>query len=108
MITDQGDGLVRQSGGMNMIENDLGVEAFRMFLKALHQLRALYAHRVSRPVIDIGRGHELAALRYASDEDRLEVGASGVNCCAIAGGAGTKDEKAGVFASHSVYIGIYF
>src|SRR5687768_5518397 len=72
-----------------------------MFLKAFHQLWALYAHRISRPVIDIGRGHELTALRDAGDEHRLEVGASGINRCAITGWAGAEDEEAGVFASHS-------
>jgi hypothetical protein len=52
---------------------------------------------VSRPVVHFCSGHELAALRDASDEHGLEVGTSSIDCGRVASRAGTEDEDFGVF-----------
>ncbi|MNT50971.1 hypothetical protein D3C72_1879140 [compost metagenome] len=79
-----------------MVEHDLRLEAFGVLEKALHQLRPLHAVHVGRPVVDLGRGHELTALRDARDEQRLEVGAGGVDGGGVAGRAGAQNENLGV------------
>ena len=56
---------------MNMIEHDLGIEAFGMLQQALHQLGALNPHRVTGPVFDVGGGHQLTALLDAGDQHRI-------------------------------------
>ena len=45
-----------------MIEDDLRLETFGVLEKSLHQIRALDAVDVSRPVVHLGGGHELATL----------------------------------------------
>jgi hypothetical protein len=108
LIAGQRDGFIRKFGGVDMIENDLGIKAFRMFLKAFHQFRALHAHCIRRPVIDIGSSHELAALGHAGNKYGLEVGARGIHRRAVTGWAGTEDEKAGVFVRHNrEYMGFF-
>ena len=52
---------------------------------------------VGRPVVDVGGGHELAALGEAGDEHGFQVGAGGVDGGGVAGGAGAEDEEAAVF-----------
>jgi hypothetical protein len=81
---------------MDVVENDLGVEATRVLLEALHQLGALHALRVGRPVVDVGGGRQLPALRHAGDQHRLEVGAGSIDGGGIAGGAGSEDQQAAV------------
>ena len=85
---------------MDMVKNDFSIEALRVFLKAFHQFGPLHAHGIRRPVIHIGSGHELAALGHPGDDDRVEVGAGGIDRRGISGRAGTEDEQAGVFACH--------
>ena len=79
-----------------MVEHDLGVEALGVLQEALHQVRAHHAVDVGRPVVDVGRRHQLAALGDAGDEHRLQVGARGVDRRGVAGGAGAEDQDAGV------------
>jgi hypothetical protein len=55
---------------IDVVEHDLGIEALRMLLKPLHQLRPLHAVDVARPVVHVGGGHALAALRDASHQNR--------------------------------------
>jgi hypothetical protein len=47
---------------MDVIENNLGVKAFRVLLEARHQLRSLHTHGISRPVVNFGGRHQLTAL----------------------------------------------
>ena len=70
-----------------MVKNNFGLEALGMIKEALHQLRPLNAVDVGRPVVDIGGGHELAALRNAGNQDRLEIGARRIHGCGVAGWA---------------------
>ena len=85
---------------------DLGVEALGVLLEARHQLRPLDAVGVRRPVVDVGGRHQLAALREAGDQHGLEVGARGVYCRRISGGAGTQDQQAGVLGRTSRFLAL--
>ena len=83
-----------QLGGVDVVENDFGVEALGMLLEALHQFRALHAVHVGRPVVHFGGGHQLAALCQAGDEHGFQVGACGIDGGGVTGRAGTEDEQA--------------
>ena len=69
--------------GVNMIKHNIGAETFGVQAHALHQLRAKHTLVITRPVINIGGGHQLAALFDAGDQYRVEVGACRVNRGAV-------------------------
>jgi len=86
--------VARQSKGafaeidlVDVVKHNLRIEALGMLQKALHELRALHAMHVGRPVVHLGGGHQLAALGNARDEQGLQVGAGRINGCRIAGRA---------------------
>jgi hypothetical protein len=85
---------------MYLVEEDLRLEALGVLEEAVHQLGTLHAHGVGWPVVDVGGGHELAALGEPGDEDRLQVGAGGVDRGGVARGARAEDEKARVSCCH--------
>jgi len=99
-VADQGKRLLGQLGGVDLVEDDLGLEALGVALEAVHQLGALHAVDVGRPVVDISGRHQLAALLHAGDDDRREVGARGIHRSRIAGGAGTKNDEFVVCGAH--------
>ena len=86
-----------------MIEHDPRLEALGMLEEALHQVGPLYAVYVGRPVVDIGGGHELAALREAGHEHRLEIGAGGIERSGVARGAGAEDQDLRVLCLRAVH-----
>ena len=73
---------------MDMIIHHARVEALGVIFHAGHEVRALQAVDVPRPVVDVGRGHELAALLHAGDHHRIEIGARGIYRGRVAGRAG--------------------
>ena len=87
---------------MDLVEDDFGVEALGVALETIHQLGALHAVDVGRPVVDFGGGHQLAALLHAGDDDGGEVGARGVDGGGIAGGAGTENDEFVVLGAHGL------
>jgi hypothetical protein len=90
---------------VDVVKDDLGLEALGVLQKALHQLGALHAVHVGRPVVDLGRGHELPALGDAGDQHRIEVGACRIHGSGVAGGAGAEDQDFGVFGvGHGKYL----
>ncbi len=99
-VADQAQRTLAQRRGMNVVEDDLGVEAFGVLLKARHQLGALHAVGIGRPVVDIGRGHQLPALRQSGDQNRFQVGARGVYCRGKSGRAGAENQQAMVLGGH--------
>jgi hypothetical protein len=86
--------------GVDVVEDHLGVEALGVLLEARHQLGALHAVGVGRPVVHFGGGHQLAALGDAGDEHGLQVGAGGVDGGGVAGGAGAEDQQLDVTSGH--------
>src|SRR5690606_40821644 len=101
-VADQAERALRQVGSVDLVEDDLGVEALGVGLHARHQVRAHQAVGVARPVVDLGGRHQLAALLQPGDDHRLEVGAGGVDGGGPAGGAGTEDEQARVLGGGHV------
>ena len=81
---------------VDVVEHDLGVETLGVLLEALHQVGSHHAVDVGGPVVDIGRRHQLAALRDAGDQHRLEVRSGGIDGGGIAGRAGAEDQDVGV------------
>ena len=71
-------------------------EALGVLTHALHQPGPGQAVRVARPVVDVGRRHELAALLHAGDQQRLAIGACGVHGGGIPGGPGAENDQARV------------
>lgn len=92
---------LREVGRVDVVEHDFGTEAAGVFLETFHEFRPLNALGLGWPVVHLGSGHELAALREPGDENGLEVGACGVDGGGVAGGAGTEDEKAAVTGTHA-------
>jgi hypothetical protein len=72
--------------GIDVIEHDLGGEAFGMLAHALHELRTLQSLDITRPIVDIGRGHELTTLGDPGNQQWLAVGPRSVYSGAVAGG----------------------
>ena len=103
-VAGEPEGALAEIDRVDMIEQDLGLEALGMAAHPLHQLRSLDAIRIAGPVIDIGRGHQLPALFQSGDQDRLEIGAGRINRCGIAGGSGAEDQQPAVFGfEHAVH-----
>ena len=90
----------KRAGGqvdrLHVVVDDLGGKSFRVPAHAVHELRALQAVHVARPVIDLGRRHELAALFDAGNEQRGAVRTRRVDGRAVARGAGANDDQAAV------------
>src|SRR5690606_41061385 len=63
------DLLFGQLHRVNVIEDHLGVEALGVLLEALNQVRTHHAVGIGRPVVHLGGGHELAALRESRSEE---------------------------------------
>ncbi len=81
-----------QLGGVDMVEDHLGVEAQGVLLETCHQIGTLHAIGVGRPVVDICGRHQLAALGHAGDEHRAQVGAGSIDGGGITGRAGTENQ----------------
>ena len=86
-VAGQGERALRQVHGVDVVEDDFGVEPLRMLQEALHQLGPLDAVHVGWPIVDFGGRHQLAALGHSSDQHRFEVGAGSVDGGGIAGRA---------------------
>ena len=78
---------------VDVVEDDLCLEALGVLQEALHQRRALHAVHVGGPVVHLGGGGELSALRHAGDEHGVQVGARGVNGGGVASGARAEDQN---------------
>jgi hypothetical protein len=61
---------------VDVVEHDLVSEALGVLQEALHQLGPCTPVDVGRPVVHVGRRHQLAALGDAGDQHRLQVGAA--------------------------------
>ena len=90
---------------MDVVEHDFSIEALGVLQQPLHQLRALNAHRIAGPVLDVGGGHQLTALLNTGDQHRLQIGAGGIDRSAVTGRAGTNDQDASMLRKgHGNYL----
>src|SRR5437899_8055237 len=62
-----------------MIEHDFSLKTFRVPLETVHELRTLHSFHVSRPVVHVGRRHELSAGSEARNDHGFQVCARGVD-----------------------------
>ena len=86
-VTRQSKGSFAEINLVDVVKHNLRIEALSMLQKALHQVGALHAMHVGRPVVHLGGGHQLAALGNACNQQWLEVGAGRINGCCVAGRA---------------------
>jgi hypothetical protein len=91
-----------QVHAVDVVENHLGFEALGVLGHAPHQFRTLNTLFVTRPVVHLGGGHQLAALCQAGDHGRLEIGARRVDGGRVSGGAGAEDQQAAVLGGAHV------
>ena len=99
VVADQRERLFTELNRVYLVENNLGFETLGVLLEAFHELRALHAHRIGRPVVDVGRRHELAALSQARDQYRLQVGARGIDRRRVTGGSRAKNQESAMLGS---------
>ena len=95
-VAGQLEGARLQIDCVDVVEDDLGLEALGVAPHPLHQVRSLNAVGVPRPVVHVRRRHQLAALLQTCDQDRAQVGACGVNGRRVAGWAGSQDQEPAV------------
>jgi len=93
-----------QVAGMDMIENDIRMKAFRVQTHAFHQRWPLQRFIATGPVFHFGCGHQLATLFQPGDQNRVEVGACRVDGRRIAGRARAQYQKAAVLYFTHVYL----
>ncbi|KAI3439144.1 uncharacterized protein J3R85_005097 [Psidium guajava] len=89
---------------------DLRTEPLRLAAAAVHELSTDDPLEEAREVLDVDSGSELAAggevVGYPSlEEDRLELGAGGVDCGGVGGGAAVNDAKVGLYGLKVVHGG---
>lgn len=104
LVAGEAEGAFAELRLVDMVEDNLGVESFRMQAHALHQVRALYPCVVPGPVVHFGGGHQLAALFHAGYQHGIEIGAGGVDRRGIAGGARTQDQQPAMLGFTHVYL----
>src|SRR5690554_832807 len=108
-IAFQAEGAALQVSFVDGVVDDVGVKTLSVFLHALHQLRALNAVVVARPVVYVGGGGELTAHFNTGNQCRVQVGARGVDCSSVAGRAGAKNDQSGVSGfAHGMLAGIWY
>ena len=86
------EGRLADVGGGEMAEGDLGAEARGLLLHVVDELGALDAVGPAGEVFDKGGDGELAAGLVAFEDERLEVGARGVDGGGQPGAAGAQDD----------------
>jgi len=84
--------LCRQIHFVDVVKQHLSVKTLGVRLHALHQFGTLHTLVITRPVVDIGGGGELAALLHAGDDDGIQVCACSVNRRSVARRPGTEND----------------
>ncbi|APC21618.1 hypothetical protein BME99_20155 [Pseudomonas protegens] len=93
-VADEDKRPLLQLCGVDVVIDDLGVEAFGVSLHPLHQHRAGQAFDIAGPVVDFGGGGQLAAGLQTGDHRRFEVGPSGIDGSAVTGRARAQNDQA--------------
>ena len=78
---------------MDVIEDNFRLETLGVTLHALHQFRTLHPIGITRPVVDIGGGRQLAAHLQPGHQNRLEIGAGRINRGGVAGRARSQNQQ---------------
>ncbi len=80
--------------------DDLCAESYSLLLEEIHHVWTHDAIREARIVFDIGCDHELTAWFWASKNNGIEVGSSGVESGGVSGGNGSNDCD---FVAHDLF-----
>ena len=99
----QGERPAFEIDGIDVIKNHLRVKPFGVGLEARHEVRALYALGVGRPVLNVRRGHQLTTLREAGDQHWRQVGARRVDRSRVSSRAGAQNNEAMMFCRHGFF-----
>jgi len=83
----QSEGALGKINRVDVVKHDVGLETLGMRLKPLHQVGPLDPIDIGRPIVDLGCGHELAALGHARDQQRLQIGPGRIHRGGVSGGA---------------------
>ena len=86
----------RQIERGDLIENDAGSDMLGLALHLLHQPGTLDDVGETGIVLDIGRDRHLSAGLHAGDQQRLQIGARGVDRGGVAGRPGADDQDSAV------------
>jgi hypothetical protein len=84
--------VLAEVGGDELGHLEFGAEADGLLLHVLDEVRALHALGPAGKVLDQSGDRELAAGLVAFEDERLEVGARGVDGGSEAGAAGAEDD----------------
>ena len=76
-----------------VVGDEAGAEALGLGPELVHHLRPHDALGIARVVLDVGRVLELAAPLEALDDQRLELGAGGIERRRVAGGPAADDDQ---------------
>ena len=86
------DAAVGELDPVDVVGDEAGPEALGLGAELAHHLRAHDPLGVARVVLDVGRVLQLAAPLEALEDERLEVGARGVERRRVAGGPAADDD----------------
>jgi hypothetical protein len=86
------DAAVAELDPVDVVGDEAGAEALRLGPELGHHLGPHDPLGVARVVLDVGRVLELASPLEALDDERLEIGASGVEGGRVAGRATADDD----------------
>ena len=82
---------------VDVIKDNLGLEALGMTAHPLHQVRPLQALHVAGPVVHVGGSRQLASHLHAGNQYRTQVGPRGIHGRRISGRPRTQDQDSCVF-----------
>ncbi len=76
-----------------MIPDDFSAEILGLLPEVFHHFRALYAILVAGIIIHICRRRQLTSRLIPLNNDRIQIGACGIDGGRIAGRAGTENDQ---------------
>jgi hypothetical protein len=78
---------------VDVIVDDLRIEALRVFAHALHEAWSREVVGVAGPVVDLDGRHELTAFFHARDQHRIAIRSRGIHGGGVARRAGAENQE---------------
>ncbi len=105
-VAGEAEGALAQIHLVDVVQDDLSLEALGVAAHPLHEVRALDAIGVAGPVIHVRGRHQLAALFQPRDQDRVQVGPGAIDGGRVARWPGTQDQEAAVFGRRQCLVSL--